>query len=74
MFIVNFQRACRTLYFDSNTGTLKKGIAGRDSSGSTRRMAQVRKQLDVTWDMTDLAVDKILHLLPSEFDGFKPTA
>lgn len=71
MFSANFQRACRTLYFDDESGSLKKGIAGKDSAGSTRRMAQVRKQLDVTWDMTDLAADKILHLLPPEFDGFK---
>lgn len=72
MFSVNFQRACRSLYFDDNSGSLKKGIAGKDSAGSTRRMAQVRKQLDVTWDMTDLPADRILHLLPPEFDGFKP--
>lgn len=71
MFSVNFQRACRTLYFDDQAGSLKKGVAGKDSAGSTRRMAQVRKQLDVTWDMTDLPTDKILHLLPPEFDGFK---
>ena len=71
MFSANFQRACRTLYFDDNSASLKKGIAGKDSAGSTRRMAQVRKQLDVTWDMTDLAAEKILHLLPPEFDGFK---
>jgi hypothetical protein len=74
MFSINFQRACRTLYFDDKMGALKKGIAGKDSAGSTRRMAQVRKQLDVTWDMTDLAADRILHLLPQEFDGFKPMA
>lgn len=71
MFSINFQRACRTLYFDDQAGSLKKGIAGKDSAGSTRRMAQVRKQLDVTWDMTDLAAEKILHLLPPEFNGFK---
>jgi hypothetical protein len=74
MFSINFQRACRALYFDESVGTLKKGVAGKDSAGSTRRMALVRKQLDVTWDMTDLAADKILHLLPPEFDGFRPMA
>ena len=73
MFSVNFQRACQRLYYDDKAGLLKKGIAGKDSAGSTRRMAQVRKQLDVTWDMTDLPTDKILHLLPPEFDGFKQT-
>jgi hypothetical protein len=34
-------------------------------------MAAVRKQLDVTWDMTDLSAAKILELLPAEFDHFK---
>jgi hypothetical protein len=34
----------------------------------------VRKQLDVTWDMTDLGPNRILDLLPAEFDGFKPAA
>lgn len=74
MFSSNFQRACRTLYFDDDSGGLKKGIAGKDSAGSTRRMAQVRKQLDVTWDMTDLAADKILQLLPPEFNVLKKMA
>ncbi len=71
MFSVNFQQACRALYFDDKTGALKKGVAGQDTPGSTRRLAQVRKQLDVTWDMTDLSPVKILELLPAEFDRFK---
>lgn len=71
MFSANFQRACRSLYFDEKRGRLKRGVGGRDTAGSSRRMAQVRKQLDVTWDMTDLVAERILDLLPEEFDGFK---
>ena len=71
MFSANFQRACRSLYFDEQLGKLKRGVGGRDTAGSSRRMAQVRKQLDVTWDMTDLASERILELLPSEFDAFR---
>lgn len=71
MFSANFQRACRSLYFDEKQGRLKRGVGGRETAGSSRRMAQVRKQLDVTWDMTDLVADRILELLPTEFDSFK---
>lgn len=71
MFSPNFQRACRALYFDEATGTVKKGAGGKDRAGVPRRMAAVRKQLDVTWDMTDLPADRILSLLPAEFDHFK---
>lgn len=73
MFSANFQRACRALYFDDAMGSVKKGAGGKDRAGVPRRMAAVRKQLDVTWDMTDLSAEKILALLPPEFDHFKQT-
>lgn len=72
MFSVNFQRACRVLYFDDTTKSVKKGAGGKNGPGVPRRLAAVRKQLDVTWDMTDLPHEKILRLLPPEFNGFKP--
>jgi hypothetical protein len=71
MFSRNFQRACRNLYYDEAVGSVKKGAGGKDRAGVPRRMAAVRKQLDVTWDMTDLSAEKILELLPAEFDHFK---
>ncbi len=73
MFSANFQEACRLLYFDDNTGKVKRGAGGKDGPGVVRRMAAVRQQLDVTWDMTDLSAARILQLLPAEFNGFKPT-
>jgi hypothetical protein len=72
MFSGNFQEACRTLYFDDDASTIKRGAASKDTPGVARRMAAVRKQLDVTWDMTDLSAQKILALLPPEFDRFLP--
>lgn len=70
MFSLNFQRAARILYFDHAKGKVKRG-AGSKVAGSPRRLATVRQQLDVTWDMTDLSAERILDLLPKEFDRFK---
>ena len=50
--------------------TPKPGAAGR-GAGSARRLADVLTQLDLTWDLYDLGPEKLLELLPSEFDGFK---
>jgi hypothetical protein len=72
MFSSNFQAACRTLYYDENTSTVKRGAASKNTAGVARRLAAVRKQLDVTWDMTDLSEQRILALLPFEFDRFLP--
>jgi hypothetical protein len=71
MFSGNFQKACRALYFDQTAGTLKRGVGSRIGPAVPRRLAAVRKQLDVTWDMTDLTAKNILELLPKEFDRFK---
>jgi hypothetical protein len=70
MFTPNFQRACRILYYDEETGTVKKGAASKKGPGTTRRLAAVRLQLDVTWDMTDLPPERIIELLPAEFTQF----
>lgn len=70
MFTKNFQSACQRLYYDEDKQTNRKGAAGK-GAGSARRLAAVRKQLDVTWDMTDLEADEILGLLPAEFEKFQ---
>ncbi len=70
MFTPNFQRACRILYFDEQSGAVKKGAASKKGPGTTRRLAAVRLQLDVTWDMTDLSAERIIELLPPEFAQF----
>ena len=74
MFSPEFQKVCRKLYFDDATGNVKKGTGRTEGPGVPRRMAAIRKQLDVTWDMTDLSADKILALLPGEFDEYKRSA
>lgn len=74
MFSSNFQRVARALYFNDESGTVKRGAGLTKGPGIPRRLAAVRKQLDVTWDMTDLTPDRILALLPSEFDQYKAVA
>ncbi|MBC6407240.1 MAG: hypothetical protein GDA40_03485 [Rhodobacteraceae bacterium] len=67
-----FQRVARALYYDDTTGTTKRGASG-DGGGSSRRLAEIRKQLAVTWALEDLTPQQILALLPPEFDRFKPS-
>lgn len=70
MFNQTFQRVARTLYFDDAKGSLKRGAGGK-GGGSPRRLAKVRLQLDVTWDLEDLDSARILEKLPPEFNRFK---
>ncbi|MBO9518475.1 MAG: hypothetical protein J7493_10435 [Porphyrobacter sp.] len=69
MFSPEFQRAARRLYFDDSKGGLKRGGGGK-GAGTPRRLAKVRQQLDVTWNLFDLEAEQILNLLPKEFDRF----
>jgi len=73
MFSSAFQKVARALYFDDGRGALKRGAGGK-SGGSPRRLARVRQQLDVTWDLDDLDPASIFAMLPNEFSRFKPTA
>jgi hypothetical protein len=70
MFHPAFQAAARALYYDAKRKTLRPGSAGK-RGGSARRLAKVRQQLDVTWDLFALSADQILEKLPGEFDRFK---
>ena len=62
--------AATLLYFDSETGGVKRGAAGR-GPGSARRLADVLNQLDVTWDLHAMTAEGVLAMLPSEFDRFR---
>ncbi len=73
MFNSAFQKVARTLYFDDEAGKLKRGAGGK-GAGTPRRLAQVRKQLDVTWDLEGLDPAKIIQILPKEFSRFKSEA
>jgi hypothetical protein len=70
MFSPNFIKAGRILYFDESKNAVKFGASSK-GAGTVRRLRDVRKQLDVTWDMTDLSPQRILELLPEEFDRFR---
>ena len=70
MFHLTIQAAARKLYFDDQTGKLHSGSGGK-GGGSSRRFAQVRKQLDVTWDLFALTPDQLIEKLPKEFDRYK---
>ncbi len=71
MFNQTFQSVARSLYFDDAKGALKRGASGK-GGGSPRRLAKLRQQLDVTWDLEDLDSETIFKMLPSEFERFKP--
>jgi len=77
MFSSGFQAVARALYFDDGSGALKRG-AGAKGAGSSRRLAIIFKQLQVTWDVEELEPPKLLAKLPVEFDRFRrgepPTA
>ena len=59
-----------TRLYIGEDGLPKPRAAGR-GAGSARRLADVLTQLDLTWDLYDLSTDKLLELLPAEFDEFK---
>jgi hypothetical protein len=73
MFHPEFQKAARNLYFDENKSALKRGAGGK-GAGTPRRLAKLRSQLDVTWNLFDLDAEHIVSLLPKEFNRFKPAA
>ncbi len=62
--------AANRLYFNRESGGLKRGAAGR-GPGSARRLADVLSQLDVIWDLHAMTPDAIIGLLPREFDRFR---
>jgi hypothetical protein len=70
MFHPTIQAATRMLYFDDATGSLRRGVSGK-GGGSARRFAQVRKQLDVTWDLFAISPQQLIEKLPAEFDKFR---
>jgi hypothetical protein len=57
------------MYFDADTGRLKRG-AGGSGAGSPRRLSEVLQQLDLTYDLQQIAVDQLTAILPSEFARF----
>lgn len=55
------------LYWDEQTGLRKYGAGGN----SPRRLTQVLKQFERTYDFFSMTGGQIVEILPSEFDKFK---
>lgn len=69
MFHPTIQSVARALYFDDDANALRRGVGGK-GGGSARRFTQVRKQLDVTWDLYSVSPEQLTSMLPREFDKF----
>lgn len=73
--------AASLLYVDPKTGKAKRGSGSyekldgrtRGKPGTVRRLVDVWKQLDVTWDMYSMNVNSLISLLPNEFDKYRKT-
>lgn len=60
------------LYIDSKTGKAKKGSGGSGPGSPRRLTAAYLNQIDLTLDYRGMPPEKIIDLLPKEFDKFKP--
>lgn len=58
------------LYYDPDSGTFRRGAAGK-GGGSARRLADMLRQFDVTWDLYSMESAGLRDLLPAEFDRFR---
>ena len=66
----NLMAVVTKLYFDTSKNSLKRGAASQ-GAGGVRRLPMVINQFGLTWDVEGMPVDRILDLLPSEFNKFK---
>lgn len=66
-----FLEAATRLYYDEESGSLKRGSGGK-GPGSPRRLAKdMFEQFALTWDFYGMEADEIVSLLPPEFDRFR---
>lgn len=66
----SLMKLVRMLYFDESSRRLKRGAASQ-GPGGVRRLPMVMNQFGLTWDVAGMPVDRLLALLPSEFDRFR---
>lgn len=59
------------LYFDGEKMELKRGAQSRSRPGNHRRLIDVLKQLELTYDLYSSTSEEIIGLLPSEFDFWR---
>jgi hypothetical protein len=63
--------ACATLYWDEERQDRRRGFGGK-GPGSARRIPLIRRQFRLTYDIDHMPAERILALLPREFDRFRP--
>ena len=68
----------KELYWDEKSQSLKKGSSSRIGksgslvgAGSISRLGVYLKQLDMTYDLHSIPLEKLLELLPKEYNKFK---
>ncbi len=59
------------LYIDSKTGKAKRGSGGAGPGSPRRLTAAYLNQIDLTIDYRGMTAEKVIELLPKEFDKFK---
>ncbi len=57
------------LYIDASKKQ-KKGAASK-KNGSVRRFTEIINQFDLTWDLYGMSPERLMELLPKEFDKFR---
>lgn len=60
------------LFFDPDTGSIKKGVSGSGAGSPRRLAADYLNQLKLTVDFKGMTAKQILEILPPEFDHLKP--
>ncbi len=66
-----FIKLVNRLYFNSQ-GKMKRG-ASKHNPGSVRRLISVFQQLELTYDIFNMSCEKMIDLLPPEFDKWLDT-
>lgn len=59
------------LYIHPATRLPRRGAAGK-GPGSSRRLADVLQQFDVTWNLYTMDASELMGMMPEEFDRFRP--
>jgi hypothetical protein len=67
----NIVEAIYKLYFDPQRRQPKRGAQSRTKPGNIRRFVSVIQHFELTYDIYTMSADRILNLLPSEFDDWK---
>jgi hypothetical protein len=67
----NIVDVAHRLYWDNRNGSPKRGAESIRNPGNIRRFSKVISQLELTYDVYSMEPDRILQLLPSEFDNWR---